>query len=69
LPQISEACDWRSRPGAALWERLVPKVPLADLFEAGTLPVNYDFHCCRNLGFPVIGHFYSEVSSSACWLA
>jgi hypothetical protein len=52
-----------------LRERLVPNVPLADLFEAGTLPVNYDSHCWRNLGFPVTGHFYGEVSRSACWLA
>ena len=63
----------RRRPGGRsrvmLRERLVPNVPLADLFEAGTLPVNYDSHCWRNLGFPVTGHFYGEVSRSACWLA
>jgi hypothetical protein len=50
-------------------ERLVPNVLLADLVEAGPLPVGYDSHCCRDLGFPVTGDFYGEVSSSACWLA
>jgi hypothetical protein len=42
-------------------DRIGVGVPLADLFEAGTLPVNYDSHCCRNLGFPVTGHFCGEV--------
>jgi hypothetical protein len=68
-PQLSEACGWRNRPRAALWQRLAPNVPLADLFKADTLPVNYDSHCCRYLGFPVTGHFYGEVSRSARQLA
>jgi len=44
-------------------------VPLADLFEAGTLPVHYDSHCCQDLGFPVTGHLYGEVTRSAYLLA
>jgi hypothetical protein len=28
-------------------DRISLEVPLADLFEAGTLPVNYDSHCCE----------------------
>jgi hypothetical protein len=28
-------------------DRIGAEVPLADLFEAGTLPVNYDSHCCE----------------------
>jgi hypothetical protein len=67
-PRDAHRRKWRPRR-AALWERPVSNVPLSDLFEAGTLRVNYDSHCCRDLGFPVTGHFYGEVSSSACWLA
>jgi len=39
----------------------VPNVPLTDLFEADRLSINYDSHCCRDLGFPVTGHFHGEV--------
>jgi hypothetical protein len=66
LPQISEACYPQSRLDTGPWERLVPDVPLADLFEADTLSVNDDAQCSRDLGFPVTGHFYGEVSRSAC---